>query len=100
MEVCRLLTRAFGWNRYRPLYQTNRWLMQMMVYEYRPLTVTANVSVRKGVALLIEAWSKAGLRDAEIARWFLDAFLTPSRDLCHSASLVSARPLRDTDRCV
>ena len=25
-----------------------------------------NVSVRKGVALLIEAWSKAGLRDAEL----------------------------------
>jgi hypothetical protein len=43
--------------------------MQTMVYECRPLTVTANVSVRKGVALLIEAWSKAGLRDAEIARW-------------------------------
>ena len=60
--------------------------MQTMVYECRPLTVTANVSVRKGVALLIEAWSKAGLRDAEIARWFLDVFLTPSPDICHSAS--------------
>jgi alpha-maltose-1-phosphate synthase len=41
MEACRLLTRALGWDGYRPIYQANRWLMRTMARECRRPTVTA-----------------------------------------------------------